>query len=153
MSCLGCFCAWVLRSVSHTRFLRYTTMKGTKVQTLSALYACAPLIDGLGHTTRSTTYMYLSANRLATCSCVIMSECRAAPDLDTYPLNNLICLRCVERDKPGRGKPVLIMHIGFFVCFHANLSNAVVSAKSAHYFSCPYSAEAVGITHKLPRSL
>ena len=24
-----------------------------------------------------------------------------------------------ERAKPGRGKPVLIMHIGFFACFHA----------------------------------
>ena len=41
------------------------TTKGTKVQTLGALYACTPLIDGLGHATRSATYMYLSAHRLA----------------------------------------------------------------------------------------
>ena len=46
-------------------------------------------------------------------------ERRAALDLDTYPLSNLIRPRCAERAKPGRGKPVLIMHIGFFACFHA----------------------------------
>ena len=40
-------------------------------------------------------------------------------DLDTYPLSNLIHPRCAERAKPGQGKPVLIMHIGFFACFHA----------------------------------
>ena len=55
-------------------------MKGTKVQTIGALYSCAPLIDGLGHATRSATYMYLSANvqqaRLA--SCVIVSWIGAA---------------------------------------------------------------------------
>ena len=27
--------------------------------------------------------------------------------------------RCAERAKRGRGKPVLIMHIGFLACFHA----------------------------------
>ena len=52
-------------------------------------------------------------------SCVIVSGFRAALDLDTYPLSNLIRPRCVERAKRGRGKPVLIMHIGFFACFHA----------------------------------
>ena len=36
-----------------------------------------------------------------------------------YPLRNLIRPRCAERAKPGRGKSVLIMHIGFLVCFHA----------------------------------
>ena len=36
-----------------------------------------------------------------------------------YPLRNLIRPRCAERAKPGRGKPVLIMHIGFLACFHA----------------------------------
>ena len=45
--------------------------------------------------------------------CVIVSGFRAALDLDTYPLSNLIRPRCAERAKPGRGKPVLIMHIGF----------------------------------------
>ena len=48
-----------------------------------------------------------------------MSGFTAALDLDTYPLKNLIRLRCAERAKPGRGKPVLIMHIGFLACFHA----------------------------------
>ena len=52
-------------------------------------------------------------------SCVIVSRFRAALDLDTYPLSNLIRPRCAERAKPGRGKPVLIMHIGFSACFHA----------------------------------
>ena len=52
-------------------------------------------------------------------SCVIVSGFRAALDLDTYPLSNLIRPRCAERAKHGRGKPVLIMHIGFFSCFHA----------------------------------
>ena len=49
-------------------------------------------------------------------SCVIVSGFRAALDLDTYPLSNLIRPPCAERAKPGRGKPVLIMHIGFFAC-------------------------------------
>ena len=65
---------------------------------------------------------------------VIVSGFRAALDLDTYPLSNLIRPRCAERVKSGQGKPVLIMHIGFFACFHAYLSNAVVSAKLPHYF-------------------
>ena len=45
---------------------------------------------------------------------------RAALDMDTYPLRNLIRPRCDELAKPGRGKPVLIMHnvIGFFACIH-----------------------------------
>ena len=51
-------------------------------------------------------------------SCVIVSGIRAALDLNAYPLRNLIRPRCAERAKPGRGKPVLIMHIGFFACFH-----------------------------------
>ena len=56
---------------------------------------------------------------LSQASCIIMSGFRAALDLDTYPHSNLIRPRCVEQAKPGRGKPVLIMHIGFFACFHA----------------------------------
>ena len=49
---------------------------------------------------------------------MIVSGFTAALDLDTY-LRNLIRPRCAERAKPGRGKPVLIMHIGFLACFHA----------------------------------
>ena len=48
-----------------------------------------------------------------------VSGFREALDLDTYPLRNLNRPRCAERAKPGRGKPMLIMHIGFFACFHA----------------------------------
>ena len=50
---------------------------------------------------------------------MIVSGFRAALDLDTYPLSNFIHPRCAEWAKPSRGKPVLIMHIGFFACFHA----------------------------------
>ena len=50
---------------------------------------------------------------------MIVSGFTAALDLDTYPFRNLIRPRCAERAKPGRGKPVLIMHIGFLACFHA----------------------------------
>ena len=49
----------------------------------------------------------------------ILCGFRAALDLDAYPLSNLIRPRCAERAKPGRAKAVLIMHIGFFTCFHA----------------------------------
>ena len=73
----------------------------------------------MGQATPSTTY--LSCMLSSQASCVIVSGFRAALDLDTYmyPLRNLIRPRCAEWAKPGRGKPVLIMHIGFFVCFHA----------------------------------
>ena len=57
-----------------------------------------------------------TSHRLA--SCVIVSRFRTALDLDTYPLSN-IRPRCAERAKRSRGKPVLIMHIGFLACFHA----------------------------------
>ena len=49
---------------------------------------------------------------------MIVTRFRAVLDLDihvhVYPLSNLIRSRCAEPAKPGRGKPVLIMHIGFF---------------------------------------
>ena len=50
---------------------------------------------------------------------MIVSRFRTALDLDTYPHSNFIRPRCAERAKHGRGKPVLIMHIGFLACFHA----------------------------------
>ena len=53
---------------------------------------------------------------------MIVSGFRAALDLDTYPLSNLIHPRCAERAKPGRSKPVLIMHIGFCACFSRHIS-------------------------------
>ena len=57
-----------------------------------------------------------TSHRLA--SCVIVSGFRAALDLNTI-VHNLIRPRCAERAKRGRGKPMLIMHIGFLACFHA----------------------------------
>ena len=77
----------------------------------------APLIDGMGQATPSATGLPLMLSSQA--SYVIVSGFRAALDLDTYPLSNLIRPRCAERAKRGRGKPVLIMDIGFFACFHA----------------------------------
>ena len=65
-------------------------------------------------------------------SYVIVSGFRAALDLDTYLLSNLIRPRCAERAKRGRGNPVLIMHIGFSLVFPPYLPNAVVLAKSPH---------------------
>ena len=37
----------------------------------------------------------------------------------TYPLSNFFHPLCAERAKRVRGKPVLIMHIGFLASFHA----------------------------------
>ena len=76
----------------------------------------------------------------------------AALDLDTNPLSNSIHPRCAERAKPVRGKPVVIMHIGFFACFH------VISLERSRFskiptFSFPSSTETVGVAHKPPRSL
>ena len=90
---------------------------------------------------------------LSQTSCVIMSGYRAALDLDTYPLSNLIRPRCVERATPGRGKPVLIMHTGLFACFHAISLERSRFSKIATFLSCPCSTEAVGIAHKPPCSL
>ena len=89
-------------------------------------------------------------------SCVIVSRFRIALDLDTYPLSNFIRPRCAERAKPGheyRGKPVLIMHIGFLACFHAISPERSGFSKIATLLSCPCSTEAVGIAHKPPSSM
>ena len=86
------------------------------------------------------------SHRLA--SCTIVSGLRAALDLNTYPLRNLIRPRCAERAKPGRGKPVLIMHIGFLACFHAI---SLERSRFSKIAAC--STEAVGIAHEPPRSL
>ena len=58
------------------------------------LYVLILLIDGLGHTTLSVTY-------LSQASCVIASGLwfKAALDLETYPLSNLIHPRCAEQAK------------------------------------------------------
>ena len=84
---------------------------------------------------------------------MIVSGFRAALDWDSYPLTNLIRPGCAERAKPGRGKPVLIMYIGFLACFHAISLERSRFSKIATLFSCPCSTEAVGIAHKPLRSL
>ena len=81
---------------------------------------------------------------------MIVSGFTAALDLDTYPLRNLIRPRCAERAKLGRGKPVLIMHIGFLACFHAISLERSRFSEIAAFFFFP---EAVGIAHKPLRSL
>ena len=85
---------------------------------------------------------------------MIVSGFRAALDLDTYPLSNIILvhgalngLNLVELSQCS------LCILFFLLVFTPHLSNAVVSAKSPHYFSCPCSTEAVGIAHKPPRSL
>ena len=99
------------------------------------VYACAPLIDGLGQATPSATYPSCSAHRLA--ATLIVGGFRAALDLDTYPLSNLICPRCAEWVKPGRGKPVLIMYIGFFACFSRHISRTQSFQQIATFFFLP----------------
>ena len=79
----------------------------------------------MGQATRSA--IYFSCMLSSQASCVIVSGFRAALDLDTYPLSNFIRPRCAERAKPSRGKPVLIMHIGFFAGFHA------ISLERSHF--------------------
>ena len=98
-------------------------------------YACAPLIDWTGQATPSVTGLPLMLRSQA--SYVMVSGFRAALDLDTYPLSNLIRPRCAERAKRGRGKPVLIMHIGFFACFHAISLERSRFSKIASFFFLP----------------
>ena len=84
---------------------------------------------------------------------MIVSGFRAALDLNTYPLSNLIRPRCAERAKPGRGKPVLIMRIGVFACFHAvSLERrSFQQNRQDIFYALVYSTETVGIAHKPPR--
>ena len=96
-----------------------------------ARYTITPLIDGMGQATPSATGLPLMLSSQA--SYVIVSGFRAALDLDTYPLSNLIRPRCTER---------------LNLVFTPYLPNPVVLAKSPHLFSCPCSTEAVGIAHK-----
>ena len=90
---------------------------------------------------------------LSQAGCVNVSGFTAALDLDTYPLSNFIRPWCAERAKPGQGKSVLIMHIGFFACFHAISLERSRFSKSPRYLSCLCSTKAVGISHKPPQSL
>ena len=53
-------------------------------------------------------------------------------DLDTYPLSNLNRPRCAEWTKPGRCKPVLTMHIGFFACFSRHISRTQSFQQNRH---------------------
>ena len=86
---------------------------------------------------------------------MIVSGFRAALELETYPF--FIRPRCTERAKPGRGRLVLIMHIGFFACFHAIqcISRMQSFQQNCHinFHALACSTEAVGIAHKPLRSL
>ena len=73
----------------------------------------------MGWATQRSPRLRLVATSHRLASCLIVSRFRTALDLDTYPLSNFIRPRCAEWAKRGRGKPVLIMHIGFLACFHA----------------------------------
>ena len=94
------------------RYMYMCTCTHARYYNTHNAHARAPQIDGIpgyGQATPSATYFSCMLSSQA--SCVIVSGLRAALDLDTYPLSNLIRPRCAERAKPGRGKPVLIMHI------------------------------------------
>ena len=75
----------------------------------------------------------LGSHRLA--SCTIVSGFRAALDLNTYPLRNLIRPRCAERAKPGRGKPVLIIYAYWlFSLFSRHISRTQSFQQNRHVF-------------------
>ena len=69
--------------------------------------------------------------------------------------SSLVIIARARRERPGdeASKPVLIIKLAFSLVFTPYLSNAVVSAKSPHYFSGCSSTEAVDIAHKPSRSL
>ena len=69
---------------------------------------------------------------LSQASYVIVSGLTAALDLDKYPLSDFIHPLCAERAKPGRGKPVLIMHIGFFALFSRHISRTQSFQQNRH---------------------
>ena len=82
---------------------------------------------------------------LSQASCVIVSGFRAALDLDSYPLSNLICLRCAERAKP---KPVLIMHnYWLFSLLSRHISRTQSFQQNRHINFHALVAQAVGIAH------
>ena len=90
----------------------YRTVSGPRTTTIIVTSTA----NGLG--TRNAVHDQLP-RALSQASCVIMSGFRAALTWIKNPLSNSIRPRCAERAKPGRGKPVLIMRIGFLACFHA----------------------------------
>ena len=72
------------------------------------------------------------AASLSQASCVIVNGFIAALNLYTYPLRNLIRPRCAERAKPGRGKPVLIMHYWLFSLFSRHISRTQSFQQNRH---------------------
>ena len=100
-------------------------MHGTIIRIMRI--STANLWDGPSNAVRDLPLMLSSQ-----AGCMIVSGFRTALDLDTYPLSNLIRPRCAERTKPGRGKPVLIMHIGFFACFSRHISRTQLFQQNRH---------------------
>ena len=111
------------------------------------IYACAVLLIG-GRAGRFTDSWSLTS--------LLRVGHRVATLLDSTR-ESILALRYnfwrLQGTQSCRGKPVLICILALSLVFTPYLSNAVVSAKSPHLFSCPCSTEAVGIAHKPPRSL
>ena len=108
------------------------------------IYACALLLIGGRFTDSwSLTSLLRVGHRVAT----LLDSTR----------ESILALRYyfwrLQGTQSCRGKPVLICILALSLVFTPYLSNAVVSAKSPHYFSCSCSTEAGGIAHKPPRSL
>ena len=91
---------------------------------------------------------YTCFNEHGLASYVIVNGFRAAPDLDTYPLSNLIRPRCADRPNLVEVSQCSLCILAFSLVFTPYLSNAIVLAKSPRYFLCSCSTEAVGIAHK-----
>ena len=111
------------------------------------IYACAVLLIG-GRAGRFTDSWSLTS--------LLRVGHRVATLLDSTR-ESILALRYnfwrLQGTQSCRGKPVLICILALSLVFTPYLSNAVVSAKSPHFFPCPCSTEAVGIAHKPPRSL
>ena len=70
------------------------------------------------------------SHRLA--SCTIVSGFRAALDLNTYPLRNLIRLRCAEQAKLGRGKASAHYAYWLFSLFSRHISRTQSFQQNRH---------------------
>ena len=69
---------------------------------------------------------------LVGCGGVVVGDNHCRPVWAEHCLSNLIRPRCAERAKHGRGKPVLIMHIGFFASFSRHISRTQSFQQNRH---------------------
>ena len=84
---------------------------------------------------------------------MIVSGFRAALDLDNIPLVTSFVHGALNGLNLVEVSQCSLCILAFSLVFTPYIPNAVVSAKSPHYFSCSCSTEAVGIAHEPPRSL